>query len=327
MLKIGNILFDSTKLFLAPMDDISDFPFRSICKELGTDITISEFVASDALIRNVEKTKRKMLFSEKDRPFGIQIFGNNKENMCNAAKIVETYQPDFIDINWGCPAKKVAGKGSGSGMLQNIPLLIDITKAIVTSVKLPVTVKTRIGYNDENKNIVELSERLQDVGVQAISIHGRTKIQMFKGEADWSLIGKVKANPKIQIPIIGNGDIISAEKALSMKNTYHVDGIMIGRASIGNPWIFKACRKSLDNQTDYTEPSISERIDTCKKHFLLSIENKGEYIGLIEMRKHYKAYFKEINDFKTFRIKLMSLNNVIEILDLFNEIKIHYGKR
>ncbi|MBP7101817.1 MAG: tRNA dihydrouridine synthase DusB [Bacteroidales bacterium] len=327
MLKVGNILFDNTKLLLAPMDDISDFSFRSICKELGADITISEFVASDALIRNVEKTKRKMLFSEKERPFGIQIFGNNKENMCTAAKIVETYQPDFIDINWGCPAKKVAGKGSGSGMLQNIPLLIEITKDIVKSVKLPVTVKTRIGYNDENKIIVELSEMLQDIGVQAISIHGRTKVQMFKGEADWSIIGKVKANPKIQIPIIGNGDIISADNAIAMKNKYHIDGIMIGRASIGNPWIFKACRKSLDNLNDYTDPSISERVDVCKKHFLFSIENKGEYTGLIEMRKHYKAYFKEINDFKTFRIKLMSLNNVIEVLDLFNEIKIKYGNR
>lgn len=327
MLKIGNIHFDTTKLLLAPMDNISDFSFRSICKELGADITISEFVASDALIRNIEKTKRKMLFSENERPFGIQIFGNNKENMCVAAKIVETYQPDFIDVNWGCPAKKVAGKGSGSGMLQNIPLLVNITKYIVKSVKLPVTVKTRIGYNDENKIIVELSERLQDIGVQAISIHGRTKVQMFKGRADWELIGKVKANPNIHIPIIGNGDIISADQAIAMKTKYHVDGIMIGRASIGNPWIFEACRKLLNNQGNYIEPNISERVDICKKHFLLSIENKGEYTGLLEMRKHYKAYFKEINDFKPYRIKLMSLNNVIEVLDLFNEIKLKYGKR
>lgn len=325
MLKLGNILFDTTKLFLAPMDDITDFVFRSICIELGAEICISEFIASDALIRNIEKMKRKMIFTENERPFGIQIYGNKKENMCAAAKIVETYQPDFIDINWGCAAKKVAGKGSGSGMLQNIPLLIDITKEIVKSVNLPVTVKTRLGYNEENKQIVELSERLQDIGVQAITIHGRTKCQQFKGDADWSLIGEVKANPRMQIPIIGNGDITSPEKAKAMQDKYQVDGIMIGRASIGNPWIFQACRKALDNQEDYLSPSISERVEICRKHFLLSIANKGEYTGLLEMRKQYKSYFKEINDFKSFRIKLITLNNVIDVLDLFTEIKAHYA--
>ena len=325
MLSVGNIIFENTKLYLAPMDDISDLAFRTICKELGADVTISEFVASDALIRNIEKTKRKMLFHSEERPFGIQLFGNNKDTMCEAARIIETFQPDFIDINWGCPAKKVAGKGSGSGMLQNIPLLIDITKEIVKSVHLPVTVKTRLGYNEDNKCIVELCERLQDIGVQAISIHGRTKTQMFKGDADWTLIGKVKANPYIKIPIIGNGDITTGEKALVMREKYKVDGIMIGRAAIGNPWIFKECRQLFDNKDDFKTPTIKERIEICKKHLSLSLENKGDFTGLLEMRKHYKAYFKGIDDFKAYRIKLLTSTNVNEINELLEEIKIKFS--
>ncbi len=321
MLSVGNIIFDTTKLFLAPMDDVSDVSFRTICKELGAEITISEFVASDALIRNIEKTKRKMIFSPEERPFGIQLFGNNKDTMCEAARIIESFQPDFIDINWGCPAKKVAGKGSGSGMLQNIPLLVDITKEIVKAVKLPVTVKTRLGYTEDTKCIVELSEMLQDVGIQALSIHGRTKMQLFKGEADWTLIGEVKANPTIKIPIIGNGDITSAEKAWQMKEKYQVDGIMIGRAAIGNPWIFRECHQRLDNK-QIQEPTLNERVEICKKHLFLSLKYKGEHTGLIEMRKHYKAYFKGIDNFKSYRIKLLtsnSVNEVVEILEKINE--------
>ncbi|HOF15655.1 MAG TPA: tRNA dihydrouridine synthase DusB [Bacteroidales bacterium] len=325
MNNLDNIFSGGTKLLLAPMDDITDFSFRTICKELGAEITISEFVASDALIRNIEKTKRKMFFLPDERPFGIQLFGNNKETMREAAIIIETYQPDFIDINWGCPAKRVAGKGSGSGMLKNIPLLLEITEDIVKSVKLPVTVKTRLGYDDNSKCIVELSEKLQDVGVQAITIHGRTKTQMFKGEADWSLIGAVKANHRITIPIIGNGDIVSAEQALAMKEKHRINGIMIGRAAMGNPWIFKQCRALLDNDTISYEPTISERIEVCKKHFLLSVEYKGEYTGVLEMRKHYKGYFKGINDFKTYRIKLLSLINVKDIVELFDEINYKFS--
>ena len=319
MLSVGNIIFDTPKLFLAPMDDVSDVSFRTICKELGAEITISEFVASDALIRNIEKTKRKMIFSPEERPFGIQLFGNNKDTMCEAARIIESFQPDFIDINWGCPAKKVAGKGSGSGMLQNIPLLVDITKEIVKAVKLPVTVKTRLGYNEDTKCIVELSKMLQDVGIQALSIHGRTKMQLFKGEADWTLIGEVKANPTIKIPIIGNGDITSAEKAWQMKEKYQVDGIMIGRAAIGNPWIFRECRQRFDN-IQIKEPTLNERVDICKKHLLLSLKYKGEYTGLIEMRKHYKAYFKGIDNFKSYRIKLLTSNSVNEIVGILEKI-------
>ncbi len=322
---LNNIFLNKTQLLLAPMDDITDLSFRSICKELGADITISEFVASDALIHNIEKTKRKMLFSSDEHPFGIQLFGNNKITMREAAIIIATYQPDFIDINWGCPAKKVAGKGSGSGMLQNIPLLLEITEEIVKSVQLPVTVKTRLGYNDNTKGIIDLSEQLQDIGVKAISIHGRTKTQMFKGEADWSLIGAVKAHHRIKIPIIGNGDITSAEEALKMVQTHCVDGIMIGRAAIGNPWIFKQCKALFNNNTIIDEPSIKERVTICKKHLLLSIENKGEHRGIREIRKHYKNYFKGINNFKAYRIKLLTLINVKDILELLDEINYKFS--
>ena len=322
MFKINSI-FDKTVFFLAPMDDITDVAFRSICKELGADITISEFVASEALIRDIEKTKKKLKFSPDEHPFGIQLFGNNKESMCKAAKIIEEYQPDFIDINWGCPAKKIAGKGSGSGMLQNIPMLIEITQAIVKSVHIPVTVKTRLGYEAADESIINLTERLQDIGIQAITIHGRTKKQMFKGEADWTLIGKIKANQRILIPVIGNGDITTPEKALEMKNKHNVDGIMIGRAAIGNPWIFKACHCLLNN-SEYKGPDLAERIEVCKKHLLLSIENKGEGKGLLEMRKHYKFYFKGITHFKAERIKLLTINNVNEIIELLNRIKSFY---
>ena len=320
----SNTLSDKPLLFLAPMDDITDFAFRSICKGLGADVTISEFVASEALIRNIEKTKRKLIFSPDERPFGIQIFGNNKESMCEAAQMVEAYKPDFIDINWGCPAKKIAGKGAGSGMLQNIPLLLDITQAVVKSVKTPVSVKTRLGYDTTDKSIIDLIEKLQDIGIKAITIHGRTKKQMFKGIADWTLIGEIKSNHRIHIPIIGNGDITTAEKALEMNNKYHLDGIMIGRAAIGNPWIFNAC-KSLFNNEIHIDPSMAERVDLCLKHLLLSIELKGEYKGLLEMRKHYKAYFKGLSHFKSERIKLLTLNNVNEIIELLSQFKSFYA--
>ncbi len=325
MLSVGNIIFNNTKLFLAPMDDVTDLPFRTICKELGADITVSEFIAADALIRDVEKTKQKILSGKNEKPFGIQLFGNEKESMCKAAQIIESHQPDFIDINWGCPARKIASKGAGSGMLKNIPLLLEITKEIVKSVNLPVTVKTRLGYDENNKCIVELCEQLQDIGVKAITIHGRTKSQMFKGESDWTLIGKAKANPNIEIPIIGNGDINSAQKAYQMKELHKVDAIMIGRAAIGNPWIFRECRQKLDYNTDMQPPTIEERVRICKKHLLLTLEHKGEGVGLLEMRKHYKPYFKGINEFKPYRIKLLTTNDVNELIDTLDEINYKFN--
>ena len=316
----------NTPLFLAPMEDVSDTAFRLICKEFGVDVLISEFASSEALIRDVQQTQKKLFFSEKERPFGIQLFGNKADAMCEAARIAESYNPDFIDINWGCPVKKIAGKGSGSGMLQNIPLLIDITKQVVNAVKIPVTVKTRLGWDEKNKPIVELAEQLQDIGIQAISIHGRTRSMMYKGEADWTLIGKIKENPRITISIIGNGDITTPEEALHAKQRYHVDGIMIGRGAIGNPWLFAAAKSLLEkNGLPYPTPSLTERLTICKRHFELTIENKGEHYGILNMRKHYKNYFRELPNFKETRIKLLTSNSLDEIRDLFKYIEERYN--
>jgi len=327
MVQIGNIKLDKTPLFLAPMENVSDTAFRLICKEFGADVVISEFASSEALIRNVKQTQTKLTFSEKERPFGIQLFGNKADSMCEAACIAEeNYKPDFIDINWGCPVKKIAGKGSGSGMLQNIPLLLDITKQIVNAVKLPVTVKTRLGWDEKNKPIVSLTESLQDIGVQAVSIHGRTRSMMYKGDADWTLIGKIKENPRITIPIIGNGDITTPEKALQAKQNYHVDGIMIGRGAIGNPWIFAAAKSLFNNIIHYPTPSIKERLSVCKRHFDLTIENKGEHYGILAMRKHYKTYFSGLQNFKETKIKLLTSNYLDEIKELFLQIEKEYAE-
>ncbi len=324
MIRIGDFQLEGTPLFLAPMEDVTDTSFRLICKEFGADVVISEFASSDALIRDVKQTQLKLRFNEKERPFGIQIFGNNADSMCEAASIVEDYKPDFIDINWGCPVKKVAGKGSGSGMLQNIPLLIDITKRIVNTVKIPVTVKTRLGWDETNKPIVNLTEQLQDIGVQAISIHGRTRSMMYRGEADWMLIGKIKENPRITIPIIGNGDITSSEKALYAKEHYHVDGIMIGRGAIGNPWIFTNSKLLIEKNIICPPPGIKERLSVCKRHFDLTIENKGEHYGILTMRKHYKNYFRELINFKETRIRLLTSNSLNEIQEIFRYIEEKY---
>ena len=321
MIQIGNLQLSGTPLFLAPMEEVTDTSFRLICKELGADVVISEFVASEALIRDVKQTQLKLVFSEKERPFGIQIFGNKADAMCEAARITEDYKPDFIDINWGCPVKKIAGKGSGAGMLQNIPLLVEITKQVVNAVKIPITVKTRLGWDENNKPIVSLTEQLQDVGVKAVSIHGRTRSMMYKGEADWTLIGEIKQNPRITIPIIGNGDINSAEKALSAKQNYHIDGIMIGRGAVGNPWIFSAAKSLLENNTIAQMPDLKERLSVCKRHFEMTIENKGEHYGVLNMRKHYKSYFRELPDFKETRMKLLTSNSLDEIRDIFNYIE------
>jgi nifR3 family TIM-barrel protein len=325
MIKIGTIQLEETPFFLAPMENVSDTAFRLICKEFGADVVISEFASSEALIRDVKQTQTKLIFDEKERPFGIQLFGNKADSMCEAARITEEqYKPDFIDINWGCPVKKIAGKGSGSGMLQNIPLLLDITKQVVNAVKLPVTVKTRLGWDEKDKPIVSLTEQLQDIGVQMVSIHGRTRSMMYKGEADWTLIGKIKENHRIIIPIIGNGDISTPEKALQAKQNYHVDGIMIGRGVIGNPWIFAATKSLVNNALHYPTPSLKERLSICKRHFDLTIENKGEHYGILAMRKHYKDYFSGLQNFKEIRIKLLTANYLDEIKELFLQIEKEY---
>ncbi|MDR0368830.1 MAG: tRNA dihydrouridine synthase DusB, partial [Bacteroidales bacterium] len=313
MVKIGNLQFENTPFFLAPMEDVTDTSFRWICKQFGADVVVSEFASSEALIRDAKQTQKKLRFDEKERPFGIQIYGNKVNSMVEAAQIAETYQPDFIDINWGCPVKRVAGKGAGSGIFRHIPLMIEITKEVVKAVKIPVTVKTRLGWDESDKPIVSIAEQLQDVGIQAISIHGRTRSMMYRGEADWTLTGKVKENPRITIPVIGNGDILSAEQAWDAKQKYKVDGIMIGRGAIGNPWIFAACKALFEQGRKIEPPPIKERLDVCKKHFEMSIEQKGEHYGLLTMRKHYKHYFKELENFKPLRIQLLTSRSVEEI--------------
>ena len=323
MVKIGNIEAGEFPLILSPMEEITDSPFREICKPFGVDVLETEFIASDALVREVEKSKKKMNFNQSQRPIGVQIFGNDEEAMTGAAKVVEQVNPDFIDINWGCPVRKVAGKGSGSGILNNIPKMVHITKSIVRAVNVPVTVKTRLGYDDTNKPIVEIAEQLQDVGIKAISIHGRTRSQMYKGSADWTLIGEVKNNPRITIPVFGNGDITTPETALEMKNKYGVDGILIGRGAIGNPWIFSQTKALLNGET-YTIPSISERVEVCKKHLLASIDAKEGRGAILEMRKHYSGYFKGIDHFKPFRTRLVSETTLEELLKTFSDIEEHY---
>ena len=322
-IKIGNKEVGEFPLILSPMEEITDSPFREICKPFGVDVLITEFIASDALIREVEKSMKKMAFDEIQRPIGIQIFGNDSDTMVEAAKIATQMNPEFIDINWGCPVRKVAGKGSGSGILNNIPKMIHITKNIVDTVALPVTVKTRLGYDEASKPIVEIAEQLQDVGIKAISIHGRTRSQMYKGTADWTLIGEVKNNPRMQIPVFGNGDITTPEIALEMKNRYGVDGILIGRGAIGNPWIFSQT-KTLLNGEMYALPTISERINVCKRHLFASINAKEERRAILEMRKHYSGYFKGIEHFKPFRTRLVSETTLEELLKTFADIENHY---
>ena len=292
-------------VYLAPMEEVTDPPFRHLCKEFGADLLISEFISSDALSREVEKSIKKMHFEEGERPFGIQIFGHDEESLTAAARIAESASPDFIDINWGCPVRKVVTKGAGSAILKDIPKMVRLTRSVVDAVKLPVTVKTRLGWEECDKPIVEAAERLQDVGISAITIHGRTRAQMYGGTADWTLIGQVKNNPRMHIPVIGNGDIDSAEKAMEYKQRYGVDAIMVGRAAIGNPWIFKQIKDYLKGQAP-TLPNYDERVRICLRHLELSIQWKGERTGILEMRKHYANYFKGIPHFKEKKIRLMS---------------------
>ena len=323
MLKIGNVEIDGFPLILSPMDDITDLPFRSVCKRHGADMLITEFIASEALVREAEKSRHKMRFDEMERPIGIQIFGHDEDALTRSLQFVEQASPDFIDINWGCPMRKIAGRGAGSGALRDPDRLVAVTAAIVKASHLPVTVKTRLGYDDGNKPIVELAERLQDVGVAAISIHGRTKTQLYRGEADWTLIGRVKENPRMTIPVFGNGDITSPEKADLYRRRYGVDGILIGRAAIGNPWIFEQTHRIMDGLPKRPVP-VGERVEVCRGHLLAAAEWKGERTAILEMRKHYSGYFKGLFDFKPFRLKLVSLTNLDEILRVMDDIAQHY---
>ncbi len=319
--KIGNIEIGDFPLLLAPMEDVSDPPFRALCKKFGADVMFTEFISSEGLIRDAYKSVQKLDIFEYERPIGIQIFGNNIESMKRSAEICEGANPDILDINYGCPVKKVAGKGAGAGILQDIPKMVSMTKEIVKSTHLAVTVKTRLGWDDTSKHIVEVAERLQDVGIKALSIHGRTRAQMYKGEADWTLIGEVKNNPRMHIPIFGNGDINTPQKAVEYKNRYGVDGVMIGRATIGSPWFFKEVKHFIKHGTNMPPLTLKEKVEVVKEHLRFSVEWKGERLGIVEMRRHYANYFKGIDNFKPIRMKLVTLDSYEEILNVLdNEV-------
>ncbi|MEZ4912303.1 MAG: tRNA dihydrouridine synthase DusB [Saprospiraceae bacterium] len=321
---IGQIHFDRFPLLLAPMEDVSDPPFRAVCKDNGADMMYTEFISVEGLIRDAHKSQMKLEFSESERPLGIQIFGAEIDSMTKAAEIVEMVKPDLLDINFGCPVKKVVCKLAGAGILQDIPKMIRLTEKVVKSTTLPVTVKTRLGWDEKSKNIVEVAERLQDVGIKALTIHGRTRQQMYKGDADWTLIGDVKNNPKMHIPIIGNGDIDSPIKAQEYRQRYGVDGIMIGRASIGNPWIFREIHHYFQTGTFANPPSLIERLDAIKRHFIKSVEWKGEKLGILEMRRHYAPYLKGLPNIKEYRAKLVTVNDFDGILEVLEEIESTY---
>ena len=306
MVKIGDIELPEFPLLLAPMEDVSDPPFRMVCKEQGVDLMYTEFISSEGLIRDAAKSRMKLDIFEYERPIGVQIFGSEIESMVKSAEIIESVNPNLLDINYGCPVSKVTCKGAGAGILQNIPKMVAMTEAVVKATKLPVTVKTRLGWDEGSKNIEEVAERLQDIGIQALTVHGRTRVQMYKGEANWELIARVKENPRIHIPIFGNGDIDSPEKAWEYKNKYGVDGIMVGRASIGYPWIFREIKHYFKTQELLPSPTIEERVAACKSHFEFSLRWKGEKLGVLEMRRHYTNYFKGIPNFKPFRMDLVT---------------------
>ncbi len=321
MVKIANIELGNFPLILAPMEDVSDPPFRKLCKQHGADLMFTEFISSEGLIRDAAKSRQKLDVFEYEHPIGIQIFGSDIDSMKQATEIATAANPDIIDINFGCPVKKVVCKGAGAGILKDIPKMVKLTEAIVKSTHLPVTVKTRLGWDDQSKYIVEVAERLQDVGIQAISIHGRTRVQMYKGQADWTLIGEVKNNPRMHIPVFGNGDVDSPEKALEMRNKYGVDGIMIGRAAIGYPWIFNEIKHYFNTKTHSPKPTVQDRVQAAKQHLSDAIRWKGERLGILEMRRHYANYFKGIPNFKPYRIRLVTQDSFDEILRIFDEIE------
>ena len=324
MVSIGNIQLPDFPLLLAPMEDVSDPPFRAVCKDNGADLMYTEFISSEGLIRDAIKSKQKLDIYDYERPIGIQIFGGDEEALALCTKIVDTVNPDIIDINFGCPVKKVAMKGAGAGVLKDLDLMVRLTEAVVKSTNLPVTVKTRLGWDENSKNIREVALRLQDVGIKALAIHGRTRMQMYKGEADWTLIGEVKNDPRITIPIFGNGDINSPEKAVEYKNKYGVDGIMIGRAAIGYPWIFREIKHFVETGTKRADPTIEERVEVARKHLQKSLEWKGPIAGINEMRRHYANYLKGLPSIKDYRAKLVRITDPAEIESVLDEIKLQY---
>ena len=320
MAKIGTIALPDFPLLLAPMEDVSDPPFRAVCKANGADLMYTEFISSEGLIRAAAKSRQKLDVFDYERPVGIQIFGSDIESMRESAEISTAAGPDLIDINYGCPVKNVACKGAGAALLRDIPKMVAMTSAVVKATHLPVTVKTRLGWDDSTKNVMEVAERLQDIGCQALTIHGRTRVQMYKGEADWTLIQEVKNNPRIRIPIFGNGDIDSPEKALAYKNQYGVDGIMIGRAAIGYPWIFREVKHFMETGLLLPPPTLQERMEVCKMHFTKSLEWKGERLGIFEMRRHYTNYFRGLPHFKPYRMRLVQTESPDEVYNILDEI-------
>src|SRR3954471_4641539 len=320
MVRIGNIELGDFPLLLAPMEDVSDPPFRAVCKEHGADLMYTEFISSEGLIRDAIKSRQKLDIFDYEKPIGIQIFGGDEDAMAMSAKIVDATNPDLLDINFGCPVKKVVAKGAGAAVLKDIDLMVRLTKAVVNSTSLPVTVKTRLGWDEQSINIEEVAERLQDVGIKALAIHGRTRSQLYKGVADWSHIAKVKNNSRIQIPIFGNGDIDSPEKALEFKNRYGVDGIMIGRAAIGYPWIFNEIKHFLQTGAHLASPTIEQRVDVIRQHLHRSVEWKGMKAGINEMRRHYTNYLRGLPNIKEFRLKLVTINEAEQVDEVLNEI-------
>ncbi|MEM9982708.1 MAG: tRNA dihydrouridine synthase DusB [Bacteroidota bacterium] len=326
MVKIGDVNLGEFPLLLAPMEDVSDPPFRALCKAQGCDMMYTEFISVEGLIRDAAKSVQKLDIYEEERPIGIQIFGAELDSMMRAAKIVEEAQPEVLDINFGCPVKKVVCKMAGAGILQDIPRMVKLTEAVVKSTNLPVTVKTRLGWDEKTKYIEEVAERLQDVGIKALSIHGRTRKQMYKGEADWTLIGKIKENPRVHIPIFGNGDIDSPQKALEYRNRYGVDGIMIARASIGYPWIFKEIKHYFKTGEILPPPTIHQRVAAARQHLKHSLEWKGEHLGVVEMRRHYANYFRGYRNIKYWRQELVTNYNPAELFETLDKLEEHYGQ-
>lgn len=326
MIKIGNISLPDKPLLLAPMEDVSDPPFRRLCKKYGADMVYTEFISSDGLIRDAEKSTKKLDIYDDERPVGIQIFGGEEGPMMRSAEIVEAAGPEILDINYGCPVKNVVCRNAGSGILRDIDKMVSLTAAIVKATKLPVTVKTRLGWDDKSIRIVEVAERLQDIGIQAISIHCRTKHQLYTGKADWSWLTKVKENPRLKIPVFGNGDVDTPEKAVEMLDKYGADGVMMGRASIGHPYIFREVRHFIETGEHLLPATLAEKSDACREHLQSSIVWKGEKLGMLEMRRHYASYFAGLPHIKPFRSRLVTSENLQEIFEILNEIEAHYSK-
>ncbi|NIJ53565.1 tRNA dihydrouridine synthase DusB [Dyadobacter arcticus] len=326
MVKIGNIKLGDFPLLLAPMEDVSDPPFRAVCKENGADLMYTEFISSEGLIRDAAKSVQKLDIFEYERPVGIQLFGSDIETMGSCSEIASRVNPDLIDINYGCPVKNVACRGAGAALLQDVPKMVRMTEAVIKSTHLPVTVKTRLGWDESTKNVQEVAERLQDIGIQALSIHGRTRVQMYKGSADWTLIARIKENPRITIPIFGNGDVDTPEKALEYRDRFGVDGIMIGRATIGNPWVFNEIKHYMKTGEKLAPPTMEQRVDVCRRHLEFSIKWKGPIAGVFEMRRHYTNYFKGLEHFKPYRMRLVEAMTFEELESILKEISHNFDE-